>query len=92
MGHFVFLNCFSLLLLFSNYFWAKIKCIGATLTVVYFAADVRSRHTTPSIPRRRESYCVTRPDNGYGRDYAYSRFSNRKNIKIIRLQLVASKI
>ena len=41
--------------LLSKYFQAKIKWIGATLTVFSFAAVVWSRHTTPSIPRRRES-------------------------------------
>lgn len=56
------------------------KCIGATLTVVSFAAFDRSRHTTPSISRLRESACcVTRPKNGVERDYSYCRSSNREN-------------
>ena len=56
------------------------KCIGATLTVVSFAAFVRSRHTTPSISRLRESACcVTRPKNGCERDYSYCRSSNIEN-------------
>ena len=50
-----------LLSLFSNFFWAEIKCIGATPTVVSFAAEVWPRHKTPSVPRWRESYYVTRP-------------------------------
>ena len=37
-----------LLSLFLNYFYAKIKCISATLTVVSFAANVWSRLTKPS--------------------------------------------
>ena len=37
-----------LLSLLPKYFYRKIKCIGATLTVVFFAA-VWSRYTTPSI-------------------------------------------
>ena len=44
-----------LLSLMSKYFEAKIECIGATLADVSFAAAVWSRHTTPSIHRRRES-------------------------------------
>ena len=44
-----------LLPLLSKYFRAKIKYNGASLTVVSFAAVVWSRHTTPSIPRWRES-------------------------------------
>ena len=38
-----------LLSLLSEYFSVKMKCIGATLTVVSFAAVVWSRHTTPSM-------------------------------------------
>ena len=86
----VFCGLFSIL---SDYPWAKIKYIGATPTVVSLVAVVWSCHTTPSIPCWREShYCVTRPNNGCGRDCAYSRSSSRKKIKIIRIQLVASKI
>ena len=60
------------------------KCIDAMLTVVSFAAVVWSCHTTPSIPRWREStLCVTRPDNGFKRDYAYCCSSDSEKIKII---------
>ena len=57
------------------------------LTVVSFKAVVRS-----CLFPIGESGCVTRPSNGCKRDYPYSCSSNRKKIKIIRLQLVASKI
>ena len=56
------------------------------LTVVSFKAVVRS-----CLFPIGESGCVTRPSNGCKRDYPYSCSSNRKKIKIIRLQLVASK-
>ena len=60
------------------------KCIDAMLTVVSFAAVVWSCHTTPSIPRWREStLCVTRPNNGFKRDYAYCCSSDSEEIKII---------
>ena len=44
-----------LLSLLSEYFLVKMKCIGATLTVVSFAAVVWSCHTTPSISFLREN-------------------------------------
>ena len=54
------------------------------LTVVSFAAVVWSCHTTPSIPHWREStLCVTRPNNGCKRDYAYCCSSDSEKIKII---------
>ena len=69
------------------------NCIGATLTVVSFAAVVWTHHTTPFISRLRESArCVTRPKNGCERDYSYCCSFNREKIKIIRPQLVTSKI
>ena len=61
-----------------KYFSSKIKCIGATHTAVSFAAVFWSRHTTPSIPHWRESHCVTRPNNGCKRDYAYNRSSKKQ--------------
>ena len=61
------------------------KYIGATLTVVSFAAVVWSRYTTPFISRLRQSACVTRPNNDCEGDYAYYRSSNREKIKIVRL-------
>ena len=69
------------------YFWAEIKCIGPMLTVVSFKAVVRS-----CLFPIGESRCVTRPSNGCKRDCPYSCSPNRKKIRIIRLQLVASKI
>ena len=48
----------------------KIECIGAALTVVSFAAVVWSRHTTPSIPRWRESALRDETNNGCEKDYA----------------------
>ena len=56
-----------------------------------YCSLLRSRCLVFSIPRWRESHGVTRPNNGCERDYAYSRSSNGKKIKIIRLQLVAKK-
>ena len=44
-----------LLSLLSEYFLVKMKCIGATPTVVSFAAVVWSCHTTPSISFLREN-------------------------------------
>ena len=72
-----------LLSLFSDYFCAKVKCIGAMLTAVSLAAIVWSHHTTPSIPHLREHHCVTRSNNGWERDYAYSCSSNRKKSKLL---------
>ena len=72
-----------LLSLFSDYFCAKVKCIGAMLTAVSLAAVVWSHHTTPSIPHLREHHCVTRSNNGWERDYAYSCSSNRKKSKLL---------
>ena len=82
--HYLFKLTYLFYGLLSNYFCTKIKCIVATLTVVSFSAVVWSRHI--SIPRWIESHCVTRPNNGCERDYAYSRSFNRKKIKIILLQ------
>ena len=76
---------FSVLLSLSKDFYSKIKCIGATLTVASFAAFVWSRHTTPSIPRRR-------PNNGCERDHSYCRSSNRENQHYLSLEVFASKI
>ena len=74
-----------LLSLFSDYFCAKVKCIGAMLTAVSLAAVVWSHHTTPSIPHLREHHCVTRSNNSWERDYAYSCSSNRKKSKLLIL-------
>ena len=76
----------------SDFFWAKIECIGATLTVVSFAAIVLSCHIMPSLYCWSESHCTTRPTNSCERDYDYSCFLNGKKIKITCLQLVASKL
>ena len=61
-----------LLSLLSKYFWAKIKCISTTLTVVSFAATVWPHHTMPYIPVGGWACCVMRPNNGCKRDYAYN--------------------
>ena len=45
----------------------------------------------PLFPVGEGTRCETRPNNGCERNYAYCRSSNRKKIKITRLQLVASK-
>ena len=59
LSRFTLVFC-DLLSLLSKYFWAKIKCIGATLTVVSFAAVVWPRHTTLYIPVREWVRCVKR--------------------------------
>ena len=44
---------------------------------------VTQRHLFPIGERAR---CLTRPSNGYERDFAYCRSPNREKIKIIRLK------
>ena len=72
----------------------KMKCIGATPTF-FSSAFVWSRLTTPSISRLRES--ALRDETKHRlrkwlRQQRESDYSNREKIKIIRLQLVTSKI
>ena len=54
LSEFIRILC-GLLSLLSEYFLVKMKCIGATLTVVSLAAVVWSCHTTPSISFLREN-------------------------------------
>ena len=54
------------------------KCIGATLTVVSFAAVVGLVTERPLFSRLRESALRDIPNNGCERDYAYYLSSNRE--------------
>lgn len=58
----------------SEYYYAEINCIGATLVVVSFGAFVWSHHASRSLPRPRG---VTRPNNGCNRDFINLRVGPR---------------
>ena len=67
----------------------KIHLFSAMLNVVSLAAIVWFRHT---ILFGKRAHRITRPNNSCKRDYVYCHSSNRQKIKIICLQLAASKI
>ena len=69
---------YGLLSLLSKDLQAKIKCIGAMLTVTSFEAVVWSQ-STPPFPVGEIAHM--RPNHGSEREYAYCHSSNREKIK-----------